>query len=200
MPPAPRAETISYGPRRAPDGRVNRFAELYGRHVPTYGIGARALLLRRGIPVLQERDGRGWVVEHRVDEEAAVRGDVVLPGSTAIDDARGKEHDRRAGLERTPGRGDRHRHHRAFGAEVRQFLAIGPPDGKGAAARRYERTPPSCRRNRAARTRGDKRPHVNFHPSRFVRHVGHPPAVRREHAVGFAEGGLQKYRWRAIAP
>jgi hypothetical protein len=37
------------------------------------------LLLRLGMPVLQERDRRGGAVEHRVDQEAPVGGDVVLP-------------------------------------------------------------------------------------------------------------------------
>src|SRR2546428_14097672 len=95
MPPAPRAETISYGPRRVPDGRVNRFAELYGRHVPTYGIGARALLLRRGIPVHQQRDRR-VLLQFRVDQEAPIGGDVVLPPLLTVHptvaDARGQGH------------------------------------------------------------------------------------------------------------
>jgi hypothetical protein len=35
-------------------------------------------LLRRGIPVLQQRDRRGSFVQHGVDEEAPILGDVVL--------------------------------------------------------------------------------------------------------------------------
>ncbi len=42
-------------------------------------VFARELLLRLGIPVLQQRDRRGGAVQHRVDQEAAVGGDVVLP-------------------------------------------------------------------------------------------------------------------------
>ena len=52
---------------------------------------------------------------------------------------------------------------------------------------------------RARRAGRDKRPHVDLVPPRFVRLVGHPPAVRRERAIALAERGLQEHRRRAIA-
>src|SRR3989442_8948563 len=79
------ASSIGIGPR----------AIRWARSSPST-IGARALLLRRGIPVLQERDWRGRLVQHRVDEEAPVGGDVEFPGHAGAADARRKEHDRRA--------------------------------------------------------------------------------------------------------
>ena len=44
-------------------------------------LSAAKLLLRLGIPVLEERDRRDGIVQHRVDQEPAVAGDVVCgPG------------------------------------------------------------------------------------------------------------------------
>ena len=75
------------------------------RTVETYRPRER-LLLRRGIPVQQDRDRCGGAVEFRVDQEAPVGGDVVLPPlcrvHAATDDARRKQHDRRARFERGP--------------------------------------------------------------------------------------------------
>ena len=54
-------------------------------------------------------------------------------------------------------------------------------------------------RGRASLAGRDKRPHVDLVPPRFVRLVGHPPAVRRERAPRLAERGLQDHPRRAIA-
>jgi hypothetical protein len=63
---------------------------------------ALAVLLRLEIPIHQQRDRRRRGVEHRVDEEAPVAGDIVLPTllrvQTAAIDARGKQRPRRARL------------------------------------------------------------------------------------------------------
>ena len=61
-------------------------------------------LIRRGLPVLQDRDRGGGVVQDRVDQEAAVARDVVLPALAivyaAAEDVRVKQRHRRARLER----------------------------------------------------------------------------------------------------
>ena len=44
----------------------------------------------------------------------------------------------------------------------------------------------------------NKRPDVNLCPSRFVRLVRHPPAVRRERAKNLVNRGFQKHRWLAV--
>ena len=115
----------------------------------------------------------------------------------AAQDARRKEHHRCARCERGPSDGDRRRHHRARRVEVIQFLAVWPPDRMDAARGRHQLAR-SCPRGRARRAGRDKRPDVDLHPPRFVRHVGHPPVVRRERAIALAEGGLQEHRRRAI--
>ena len=102
-------------------------------------------------------------------------------------DACGKEHHRRAGFERVPHHGDRRRHHFARRVQVVQLCAVGPPHRHGAARRGDLPLPPRRGRRRTRRVGRDKRPHVSLHAPRFVRVVGHPPAVGRELPVSLIE-------------
>ncbi len=55
------------------------------------------------------------------------------------------------------------------------------------------------RSSHRARTRGAgriERPDIDLGPTRFVRLVGYPSAVRREDAVDLSKGRLQEHRWR----
>jgi len=123
-------------------------------------------------------------VQYRVDEEAPVGGDVVLPTQptlsivyAAADDACRKEHNWCARFEGGPGDGDWCRHHRTRAVEVVQLLAVGPPGGMDATRRGHPRLARSRSRARARRAGRDERPLVDFRPPRFVRLVGDP--IRR---------------------
>ena len=83
---------------------------------------AVVLFLRFRVPVLQECDWRGGLVQHCVDEETPIGGDVVLSSEldvgAAAENARRKEHHGRSRFQHGPVDVDRRRHHRAVGVDV----------------------------------------------------------------------------------
>jgi hypothetical protein len=82
---------------------------------------------------LEECDRGGGVVQDRVDQEAAVSGDVVLLAlgivHAAANDPGWKQHHRRARLQRRSGRRDRSRHHLAIRPNVVQLRPELSADG-----------------------------------------------------------------------
>jgi hypothetical protein len=144
---------------------------------------------------LDERDRRSVARQLRVDEEAPVGGDVVVPpyrSPATADDARGKERRWCPRLKCVPHRSDRHRHHLACRIDVIQLLAVRSPHGKEATRGGDLPLAPCHPCGRVRRIRRDKWPHVDLRPSRLVRLlVGHPAAVRRERADRFSQGSLR---------